>query len=134
MYRYLGLALAVFVLGGCATSAATSGRVVIQDRDNIIDVRLSDRDRTAIEDYYRTARKKKGLPPGLAKRAGNLPPGLAKRDTLPPGLRSEPLPADLEGRLSTLPASHVRVRIGYDIVLLERKTRVIVDVIYGVAG
>lgn len=124
------LALAAFV-AGCATHAMTSGRVVVQDRDTQVVVSINEHDRALIEKYY--ARKKKGLPPGLAKRQGGLPPGLAKRNQLPPGLRGDPLPAELDRQLTALPRGYVRVRIGHDIVLLDNRTRVVLDVVYGVA-
>jgi len=124
MTRILMLAVLALSLGGCAPVFSTSGRVVLKDDNKMIDVSISDRDRAAIEDYYkggRRGRKGRGLPPGLAKRGGDLPPGLAKRDRLPPGLSGEPLPS-----------SYVRVRVGGDIVLMDRKTRVVVDVASGV--
>lgn len=134
MYKYILATLAVLMLGGCASYTATSGQVVIRDDDTSIDVRIGDHDRVLIRDYYKSAKHNKGLPPGLAKRGGNLPPGLAKRDRLPPGLEGEPLPHDLERRLSRLPSSYVRIRVGQDIVLMNGKTRVMVDVVYGVAN
>ncbi|OGI51887.1 MAG: hypothetical protein A3E57_01340 [Candidatus Muproteobacteria bacterium RIFCSPHIGHO2_12_FULL_60_33] len=135
MYRYLIPLIAMILSGGCATYASTSGQVVLKNDNASVDVRIGDNDRAAIEHYYKKSHKnKKGLPPGLAKRGGNLPPGLAKRDKLPPGLQGEPLPHDLEGKLTRLPASYVRVRIGQDIVLMDRETRVIVDVVYGIAN
>ncbi len=74
------------------------------------------------------------MPPGLAKRGGNLPPGLAKRDTLPPGLEGRALPADLEAQLTPLPNTYVRMRIGADLVLLDRNTRIVFDIIYDIAS
>jgi hypothetical protein len=129
MYRYLIFMLAVLMLGGCASYGATSGRVVIRDDTGVVDIRIDDRDRAHIHDYYRS---NKGLPPGLAKRGGNLPPGLAKRDRLPPGLQGDSLPYELERKLSRLPSSYVRVRIGQDIVLMDRNTRMVLDVVYGI--
>ena len=129
MYRYVLFALLALILGGCASYTSTSGRVVIRDDTGVVDIRIDDRDRAHIHDYYR---KNKGLPPGLAKRSGHLPPGLAKRDRLPPGLQGDALPYELERRLSRLPSSYVRVRIGQDIVLIDRNTRVIFDVVYGI--
>jgi len=126
----LVLIVLVASIAGCATHAATSGRVVLQDRNTQVVVSINERDRALIDAYY--GRKKKGLPPGLAKRAGGLPPGLAKRDRLPPGLREEPLPAELDRQLTALPSGYIRVRVGRDIVLLDRRTRVIFDVVYGV--
>jgi len=86
--------------------------------------------------------KEKGMPPGLAKRDGDLPPGLAKRDSLPPGLarhdrlpddvKYEPLPRDLERQLPPLPSrDYVRVRVGTDLLILNKKTRVVLDVAKG---
>lgn len=136
LYSLLLIALLAVSATGCATHLMTSGRVVVKDENRVIDVSFSDRDRRLIDEYYRGHRKHKGkkMPPGLAKRGGNLPPGLAKRDVLPPGLQGRTLPADLEAKLTRLPESYVRVTIGADVVLLNRSTRVVLDVIYGVAG
>jgi len=124
------VALAALV-AGCAAIGATSGRVVIQDENTQVAVSFSSRDRALIEEYY--AKGKKNLPPGLAKRRNGLPPGLAKRDTLPPGLRRDPLPRDLEAQLTALPSGYIRVRVGQDVVLLDGRTHVVFDIIYGVA-
>ncbi|MFQ6021437.1 MAG: hypothetical protein ACE5NW_01840 [Acidiferrobacterales bacterium] len=136
-YRLLFIALFAVSATGCATHLMTSGRVVVKDENNVIDVSFNDHDRRLIHEYYHSHKKHKGkkkMPPGLAKRGDNLPPGLAKRDVLPPGLQSRALPADLEMQLTPLSNSYVRVRIGADVVLLDRKTRVVFDVIYGVAS
>lgn len=132
MTRFLLILLTATAVSGCVAGAATSGRVVLKDDNVSVDVRFSDRDRTLIKDYYKPKKGRKGLPPGLAKRDGNPPPGLARRDKLPPGLSGEALPRDLDNRLSSLPGNYVRVRIGSDIILMDGKTRVIFDVIYGV--
>ena len=74
------------------------------------------------------------LPPGLAKR-DQLPPGLQRqlivRGTLPPGLqaRVQPVPRDLEVRLAPPPPECAHVFIGGNIVLLNRHTNVVVDVV-----
>ncbi len=63
-----------------------------------------------------------GLPPGLQKqleRTGTLPPGLAKRE-LPPGLQK---------KLGDAPPGTERVIAGNDMVLLEKATGKILDVI-----
>lgn len=122
----------VFLFGGmlvgCATYPGTSGRVVVQDENSRVEVVFSDRDRHLIREYYHRHR----LPPGLAKRS-SLPPGLQKqvqrRGQLPPGLRGDRLPDELEVTLSSLPEGYVRVRVGVDVVLMNTHTRVIVDVI-----
>ena len=90
-----------------------------------------------IEQYYRSGKKSnvKGLPPGLAKRGGNLPPGLQKKlernGELPPGLqkRLEPLPNDLNRQLPSLPEYWERVIVERDVILLDRRTNRILDVI-----
>jgi len=75
------------------------------------------------------------LPPGLAKK-DRLPPGLEKqlvvRGTLPPGLqkRMYPCPEDLERRLPPPPPDCAHVLIGGHIVLLNRRTNVVVDIFH----
>ena len=91
------------------------------------------RDRDTISGYYRN--RYSNLPPGLAKRNGNLPPGLAKQlrrnGTLPPGLqkRVEPFPPDLIRQLRPLPSYYSRGVIGDQAIILDERTRAIVDVI-----
>lgn len=131
MSRQIFMLLLSLALTGCATHAATSGRVVLQDGTSQVTVSFNERDRALIHDYY--SKQKKKMPPGLAKREGKLPPGLAKRETLPPGLQREALPFELERQLTPLPSGYVRLRVERDIVLLDNRTRVIVDVIHGVA-
>ena len=93
-------------------------------------------DQNIIRGYYRGDGS--NLPPGLAKRNGNLPPGLQKhleRDgTLPPGLqkRVQPFPDDLERRLPRLPDTYRRVTLGVDILILDRRTQRIVDIIHDI--
>jgi hypothetical protein len=99
--------------------------------------RFSAEERRIIEDYYHKGKpsKKKGLPPGLAKRGGNLPPGLQKKldrdGKLPPGLqkRLEPLPTDLGRRLPRLPEQWERVILDRDVILVDRRTNRILDII-----
>ncbi|MFQ5847633.1 MAG: hypothetical protein ACE5IQ_08215 [Candidatus Methylomirabilales bacterium] len=123
----------LLVAVGCATYPSTSGRVVVQDRNARVAVVFTDRDRRLIRDYYHRRR----LPPGLAKRS-SLPPGLQKqvqrRGHLPPGLRGKGLPDELEVKLSRLPEGYVRLRVGVDVVLMNTRTRVIVDVVKDIGG
>ena len=44
------------------------------------------------------------------------------------------MPSDLEAQLTPLPSNYKRVRISEDPVLLDRKARVVLDVIHGVAA
>lgn len=73
-----------------------------------------------------------GLPPGLAKR-DQLPPGLAKRgNQLPPGLMKGDLPPDLENKLDDVPDNVERVIVDSDVLLVQKGTEIILDVIEGV--
>ncbi len=107
------------VLSGCSSTHGSvrvdSASVVIGNKDAQVRVVFNDNDTRTIRDYYKHKGKKgkgkhgkkKGLPPGLAKRE-TLPPGLQKRiergQPLPPGLQARLLPNQLEGRLSPLPS------------------------------
>ena len=96
-------------------------------------------ERKIIYEYYHRGSPSKGLPPGLAKK-GKLPPGLQKHldknGKLPPGLqkRLEPLPRDLEGRLPRLPEYWERVILQEHVVLIDRRTQRILDIIENVIG
>jgi hypothetical protein len=60
---------------------------------------------------------------------------LERNGTLPPGLqkRIEPCPAELERQLPPLPAEYRRAVIGAHVVILNRNTNVIVDIMKDVA-
>lgn len=69
----------------------------------------------------------KGLPPGIAmklERGGTLPPGIAKRD----------LPGNVVAKLPKRSDGAIRQIVGDDVVLIERGTDIILDVIRDVAG
>lgn len=89
-------------------------------------------EREIITHYY--SNRSSNLPPGLAKRGGNLPPGLEKQlernGTLPPGLqkRIQPCPVELERQLTPLPVEYRRAVIGAHILILNKNTNVVVDV------
>ncbi len=74
------------------------------------------------------------LPPGLAKRGGDLPPGLekqlARKGHLPPGLEKKlyPFPVELDRRLPPLRPGLVRGVIGGSAVIMDNKTKVILDI------
>jgi hypothetical protein len=91
--------------------------------------------RTLIANWFRNSQS--NLPPGLAKR-DRLPPGLEKqlreRGTLPPGLqkRLSPLPSDLDRQLPRLPGGYRRGVIDGNVILMNDKTALIVDIIRNV--
>ena len=92
------------------------------------------RQESIIRDWFSNKKNLKGLPPGLAKRK-RLPPGLErqlqKNGSLPPGLqkRVHLLPLDLERLLPDLPKGIGRVIIGVDIVLLDKTSNTILDIV-----
>jgi hypothetical protein len=92
-----------------------------------------DHDRDEMRGWYDG--HENNLPPGLAKK-DRLPPGLEKqlvrRGTLPPGLQKkvQPVPVDLERRLPPPPPECANVLVGGHIVLLNRRTNVVVDIFH----
>jgi Ni/Co efflux regulator RcnB len=93
----------------------------------------SDHDRNEMRGWYHEHHEH--LPPGLSKR-DRLPAGLERqlvvRGTLPPGLRAKIVrcPGDLERRLPPPPPDCEHVVIGGHIVLLNRRTFLVVDVFH----
>lgn len=118
--RYLLFALLSLALGGCALYTATSGQVVLKDDSKAVDVRFSDADRAAVQNYYKKSVSRNNVMPGVNLVVGNA---------LPSGIRGEPLPRDLEQKLSPLPSSYVRLRVGRDIILIEKQTRMVRDIL-----
>jgi len=132
----LSCLMLVALMAGCATTPTVdSGTVAIENKDMSAVIVFNDNDRGKIWDYYKSMKKTKTMPPGLAKKQ-ELPPGLQKHiaryGELPPGLEGRRLPLDLEGGLSRLPAGYIRLRVGGDIVLMNEKTRVVFDVVWDV--
>jgi hypothetical protein len=95
-------------------------------------VAFAESHRELIRHHYVPSRG--SLPPGLAKRRGDLPPGLQKQlvrhGHLPPGLEKKlyPFPVELERRLPPLRPGRVRGMIGGNAIILDSKTKVILDV------
>ncbi|WP_120495707.1 hypothetical protein [Kiloniella sp. EL199] len=123
-----------------ASAAQSSQEQVIEDVINEIE-------RTVINRYFhkddqttqghkknKGKGKKKGLPPGLAKK-GSLPPGLQKqldeKGSLPPGLAKRDLPDDLQSRLPRRKNSKF-VIVDDDVVLIDILTNKALDVLENV--
>jgi hypothetical protein len=120
---------------GCATDPrVNSGSIEVRTEDINARVAFDEKDREAIIGYYSHKNKSKSMPPGLAKKE-TLPPGLqkhiVKHGELPPGLQGRSLPYELEKKLTPLPEGFVRLKVGADVVLMDEKTRVVIDVISG---
>ena len=133
------VALSVLI-AGCVTTpvgspTVDSGAVVVETEDFRAAIVFGDSDRRKIRHYYKSKYKTKTMPPGLAKKS-ELPPGLRnhikKYGQLPPGLERRGLPTDLERTLSPLPVGYVRLRVGGDVMLMNEKTRYVLDMIFDV--
>ena len=129
----------LFFFALAAVSLFGVGSAIAFDRDR--PAYFLPEERRIIENYYRSSSgPSKGLPPGLAKRGGKLPPGLQKHldknGTLPPGLqkRLEPLPKDLNARLPRLPDYWERVILERDVILVDRRSNRILDIIENIIG
>jgi Ni/Co efflux regulator RcnB len=96
------------------------------------DTYYSDQNREWARTWYRDHHG--DLPPGLAKR-DELPPGLARqlrvRGTLPPGLQKKihPVPEAFVSHLPPPPPDCEHVLIGGNIVLMNRKTHLVLDIV-----
>ncbi len=100
---------------------------------------FSDLEKQITRDFFRRQAgnvrgKSKQFPPGLAKRQ-TLPPGLAmqiqRNGILPPGLAKRTLPLGLASNLPALPPGQQRLIVGNDVVLVQRSTGLILDVLRG---
>jgi hypothetical protein len=136
MDRQARTALCCFVLATVALCAIGPAMALGKDRP----ANFLPEERKIILEYFHQGGPSKGLPPGLAKRGGKLPPGLQKHldknGRLPPGLqkRLQPVPADLDRRLPRLPEYWKRVILERDVILVDRRTNRILDIIENVIG
>jgi len=129
------------LIAGCATTQTgsptiDSGAVIVETEDFRAAIVFGDSDRRKIRHYYKNRDKKtKALPPGLAKKHESHP-GLRnhirKYRDLPPGIQGKGLPVDLRRTLQPIPEGNVRIRVGGDILLMNERTRYVLDVIFDV--
>ena len=103
-----------------------------------------DDDRDDRHDAYRYSYHQEAIRGWYTERGGHLPPGLAKKDRLPPGLEKQlvrngtlppglekrfyPVPVELERQLPPPPPDCAHVLVSGHLLLLNRKTNLIVDV------
>ena len=143
------LALACFAgQRGTAAQDGTPGAAgVAQESPDVIDIVFTEIERRIIRDYFdRSYRdwsagknngKSKEMPPGLARK-NTLPPGLAKQlvqnGTLPPGLAKRSLPPDLIIQLPSRPDWQEIVIVDDKVLLIQRATNLILDILLVVAA
>ena len=113
------------------------GTTVIQTPTKIV---VLDRDRNTIQTFYRTDFANGNCPPGLAKKNnGCLPPGQAKKlwnvgQPLPPSVVYHPLPQPLMTQLAPPPPGYDYVRVDDNVVLMDRNTRLVSQIITSLAS
>ena len=123
----LALVSASLILHGCATRQA----VVVQTHSPGISSSLyfSNIDRSRIKGYYLYNRPySRSIPPGHRKQYS---PRYQRHQALPHGVVYSRLPPHLESRLPRLPAGYIRIVVGGDVMIMNVRTRVIYDVIFG---
>jgi len=114
MQRREFLVLASLLITGCATKPASQPEVA--------GMRFSDADRKTITRFYSQA---DGRP-----RSGPVPAQRAKvGDLLDSGQRPNKLPVDLDKLLPLLPEPYTRLTLGADVILVNRNSHAILDVI-----
>jgi hypothetical protein len=87
---------------------------------------FSTREHSTISEYYRVHKvKHKALPPGIRKQ-------LVRNGALPPGLQFYIFPVELDRRLPVLPVYCRRGFVGYDVVVIDTRTNIILDIIHDV--
>ncbi|MFN7114335.1 MAG: hypothetical protein ACK4PK_08245 [Alphaproteobacteria bacterium] len=135
-----------YALAGPQSSGSASSA------QRVIERVFSATERAIIDEYFAEKDKKKhgkkhgkghgkggkgrdGLPPGLAKK-DQLPPGLQKQlkknGTLPPGLVRNELPLSLQNKLYPPKKGTKRILVGRDVVLIDTKTDLILDILHDV--
>lgn len=122
MRQVLMVVVVTSLLGGCATHVASSGGVVLQDNSRAAHAGFSGRERQIIMEYYQRHKRDQQAPST----------GLVRQDVLPLSLASHRLPPALEAQLTPLSQPYQRLEVGNDVVLIDRNTRVVIDIIYGV--
>lgn len=90
------------------------------------DIRFSEADRALITSHYQQARART---PAQEKPTQMVTPG----GRLPSGARPNKLPTDLDAKLSKLADPYTRLTLGADVVLVNRNTHDILDVIPQIA-
>lgn len=106
------------VVAACATSAPETPAAKA--------ISFSDAERRLIADYYAQQR---------ARVAGLVQPaqGIKAGDKLAPGLRPAKLPSTLDAQLVRLAEPYARLVLGADVILVNRNTHDVLDVIAQVA-
>ena len=114
MQRREFLVLASLLITGCATKPAV--------KPEVAGMLFSEAERKTITKFYAQGidRQRSGPVPAQRIKAGEL---------LDSGLRPNKLPTELDKLLPYLPAPYTRLTLGADVILVNRDTHVVLDVI-----
>lgn len=115
--QLVSLALLAALLGACAGTPEKAAAPAMA---------FSSQDRATIEKYYADQRARM---PARAKPAAQYKTG----DKLQPGMRPAKLPDELEVGLPSLITPYTRLQVGGDVILVNRDTHDIADVVPQVA-
>lgn len=116
MLRRDFLFMTAALLAGCASQGTTTSA-------DPSGMKFSESERKTIEAFYG------------GRRGGNLPAQRARPgDTLDSGQRPAKLPSDLLAKLPDLPAPYTRYSLGADVILVNRDSHAILDVIPQIAN
>ena len=145
--KQLIIFLVLSVTGFTTLSSHAGADVAKAVIDKAIEAGFTELEKQIIDKYFKKTnneintsdrknkKKKKGMPPGLAKKE-KLPPGLVKQlernGTLPPGLAKRDLPADLETELPDPAEGLERTIVDNAVVLVEKATGRIIDIMQDV--
>ncbi len=114
MQRRDFLVLASLLITGCATKPAA--------KPEVAGMLFSETDRKTIIRFYSQGIDRKRSDPIPAQQ---IKPG----DLLDTGLRPNKLPTELDKLLPYLPAPYTRLTLGADVILVNRDTHAVLDVI-----
>ena len=132
------VAAAVLIAGmGCVSVPGTSSSTTVVHRSSNAQVALVfvDDDRSDIQNYYHhhnAMKKAKKVKKGRKESPKHIKK-YKRREHLPVDVPGHRLPQDLELRLVVLPDGYMRVRVGADVLLIDSRTRLIVDIVKDVA-
>ena len=138
--RVLVVSTLVAGFGGLIPSAGAQARTARTHKGPIKIThpgpRFGERERHTINTYFQSPYSP--LPPVMKRGGGDVPPGLRNQiaisSVLPPELQPRllPFPPPLERRLTKLPKPWERAVIGADVIIVNRKTQQVSDMMRGV--
>ncbi len=128
MRNLLLVLMSAGLLSGCMAEALTSGHIAFSDGAAPGTVEMGAGERAQIHQYC----VRRHLARSLSPQERRMVSQLYRDGRLPLRLGYHRLPLSLEDRLPPLPQPYVRVLVGTDVLVINRRTRVIADLARGV--